>query len=103
MTPEYVVYLNDYYFVTLASSLVFDDRPEPYRLHEQKLWTIYQLLKLGEHEVVITDQAKQPVLKTKRSEELKAWFSTVYPTGLGQLDQPVYTRLPHPASYSRLA
>jgi hypothetical protein len=96
-TPAYTIYLNGSYFGSLASLLVFGDRPEPYRLHEKTLWTIYQLLRLGEHTVVITNEARQPQLSTKRADELKAWVKVVYPDFSNQLDQPSYTRFSHPA------
>ncbi len=97
MTPEYTLYLNGQYFNALATSDSFGDRPEPYRNHEKSLWTIYQLLKLGEHEVVITDQAKHPAFSTRNAQELKQWITETYPAFAAQLDQPVYTRFPHPA------
>ncbi|HEX8659382.1 MAG TPA: hypothetical protein VF690_17720 [Hymenobacter sp.] len=96
MTPEYTLYLNGYYFDTLATPQVFGDRPEPYRSHEKSLWTIYQLLKLGEHELTITDQAKQPRFRTKNAQEFKRWITAAYPLFADQLDQPIYTQFPHP-------
>ncbi|WP_223648792.1 hypothetical protein [Hymenobacter psoromatis] len=71
MTPEYIIYLNGNYFDTLLNSTAFGDRPEPYRLQEKKLWTIYQLAKLGEHEVTVTAENRQVVIKTKSYKELK--------------------------------
>ena len=53
MTPEYTAYLNGNYFNTLADSEAFGDWPEPYRQQEKSLWTIYQLLKLGECPLVV--------------------------------------------------
>ena len=95
MVPAYTVYVNGYYFDTLRSSEEFGDRPEPYRLHERALWTSYQLLKLGAHEIIITDKAKQIIFRTRRAAELKNWFQQLYPGMTSQLDQPVWTRFPH--------
>ena len=61
------------------------------------MWTIYQLLKLGEHEVVITDHAKQPVFRTRNASALKKWIAETYSDFAPQLDQPVHTRIPHRA------
>ncbi len=97
MIAEYLVYLNGNYFNTLADSEAFGDRPEPYRRQERALWTIYQLLKLGEHELVITDKAKQPVFRTRSAPALKQWIAETYVAFAAQLDQPVYTRFPHRA------
>ena len=97
MSPPYTIYLNGNYFDSLSSALAVGDRPEPYRRHEKALWTIYQLLKLGEHEVAILDEASQLVLQTKEARELKAWVEGVYPGFGSQLDALVYTRFPHPA------
>jgi hypothetical protein len=97
MTAEYTVFLNGNYFDFLASLLVFEARPEPYRRHEKTLWTVYQLVRLGEHEVIITDTNKQSAISTKSADELKAWVELVYPDFTDQLDRPVYTKFPHPA------
>jgi len=97
MTPAYLLYLNGHYFDTLGASDAFGDRPEPYRHHERALWTIYQLLQLAQHEVVIADHAKQPTFRTRKAQEWKHWVAETYPDFTNQLDQPVYTRFPHPA------
>ena len=97
MTPEYAVYLNGNYFDSLADSDAFGDRPEPYRHHERSLWTIYQLARLGEHEVVITDKLKTVVFSTRKAAELKAWIEKTYPDCVARLDHPIYTRFAHPA------
>ncbi|MBO2010346.1 hypothetical protein [Hymenobacter negativus] len=99
MTAGYTVYLNGYYFSSLASADVFGDRPEPYRQQEKSLWTIYQLLQLGAHEVTITDTAKQPVLRTRTAADFSAWLQQTYPDFAAQLDQPVYTKFPHSQDY----
>ena len=85
MTPEYTLYLNRNYFDTLASAEAFGDRPEPHRRHEKSLWTIYQLLKLGEHELLITDPARQPVLNTRAAPVLQQWIAATYPDFVAQL------------------
>lgn len=97
MTPEYKVYLNSHYFDTLADSNAFGDRPEPYRLHERSLWTIYQLSRLGEHEVVITDKLKKVVFSTRKAAELKVWIEATYSGCGARLDHLIYTRFAHPA------
>jgi hypothetical protein len=96
MTPEYMVYLNGYYFDSLASSDIFGDRPEPYRQHERSLWTIYQLLRLGEHEVTIIAAANQPVLQTNIADDFQVWLQQVYPEFSKHVQLPIYTRFPHP-------
>ena len=96
MPPEYTPYLNHHYFNTLAIAEAFGNRSEPHRQHERSLWTIYQLLKFGEHELVITDPARQPVCSTRAASALKQWIAATYPDFAAQLDQPVYIWHPHP-------
>ncbi|MGI4874104.1 MAG: hypothetical protein ACRYFX_23335 [Janthinobacterium lividum] len=97
MNPAYKVYLNGHFFDHLLSSEAYGDRPEPHRQHEQALWTVYQLLRLGEHEAAITDTAGSVVFRTKSAADLKSWFQQLYPDFIAQLDRPVHTRYPHPA------
>ncbi|GAA4042612.1 hypothetical protein GCM10022409_30680 [Hymenobacter glaciei] len=101
MTPEHRVYLNGHYFDTLYDSDTFSDRPEPYRRQERSLWTVYQLLLLGTHDVTITLAAKQPVFQTRNALEFSVWVQQVYPDYgfVNQFQQPIHTRFPHRADY----
>ena len=96
MTPAYKLYLNGHFFGHLADSNAFGDRPEPYRQQEKAMWTVYQLLQLGQHEIVVITEAKEIVVQTRNASALKSWFELVYPGLTSQLDQLVYTRYPHP-------
>jgi hypothetical protein len=97
MTKDYSVYVNGIYFDTLWNSAVYNDRPEPNRRHEKSLWTIFQLMKVGTHEIVIVDPNKQTELKTRNIEELLLWFKLKYPEFIDQLSKSIYTKHPHPS------
>jgi hypothetical protein len=56
MPGEYSIFMNGLWFDHLGAD--YGDRPEPSRLHQQTLWTIYELMKLGTHEIAIVNTDK---------------------------------------------
>ncbi len=95
-TKAYIVYLNNLFYCHLQDSDAYGDRPEPYRMHERELWTLYQIMYSGKHKLVVTDAQKHVACEIGSQSELRKWIEEVYPDFVGQLDQPHPTRYPHP-------
>jgi len=89
------IYVNGHIYDYLMNSSYYGDRPEFYREHERKLWTLFQIVK-NNNEVVITNEAKQIIQKIQNIEQLKHWITKTYPDFLNQIEQKVYTKFPHP-------
>jgi hypothetical protein len=96
---RYNIYLNGYWFDSLE--IDYNDRPEPYRMLQKSLWTIYELTKLGTHEIAIVNEDKQLELKTKRAWELRSWLMRRYPRRLLDHLGGEYSSSPHPADLLR--
>ena len=95
---EYSVYVNGYWFDSLQDAEAYGDRPEPYRMHERTLWTLYQVLRAGGNTAVVVDTSGQEVTRLASGPAMQQWVAHKYSGFLAQLDQPVYTRVPHPQS-----
>ena len=93
---EYKVYVNSYWFDSLSDAETYNDRPEPHRLHERALWTLYQVLRAGGNTAVVVGADGQEVTRLDSVLAMQQWVSREYPGFLAQLDQPVYTRFPRP-------
>jgi hypothetical protein len=90
------VYINGLFFVGLGDSHVYGDRPETYREHERSLWTLFQVMKNHAHTLHILNEAKEEVACLRSHEAFRDWVASVYPACAAQLDQPLYTKYPHP-------
>ena len=95
----YTVFINNYYFLTLQDSEQYGDRPEPYRAHEQSLWTIYQISKNPNITIVIVDIDQEIVFESNLAAELAIWIQDTYQQFADQIDAGIPTRHPHPQSW----
>lgn len=96
MNIQFTFYINNLYFNSVYDSGHFGDRPEFYRTHEKSLWTVYQLLKSGINNLVITNKAGLIEKRIYASEDFKTWVNLMYPEFSNQLDELLYTKYPHP-------
>lgn len=62
MIQYFYVFINGYSYDYWADSSYYADRPEPYRDHEKKLWTLFQIVK-NDNVITITNKAKQIIKK----------------------------------------
>lgn len=99
---DYYVYVNNYWFDNLEDSNHYNERPEPYRGHEKKLWTLFQIIKSG-NSITITNKEKQEVCILKGEVEYKKWILEKYPKFLYQLDKEIYTKYLHPDDTLKLS
>ena len=95
MEPEFYVFVNGHSYDYLADSSYYWDRPEFYREHEKKLWTLFQIVK-NNNEIKITNKVKQIIRKIENVEQLKVWIAKTYPEFLDQIENKIYTKYPHP-------
>lgn len=96
MAPAYSVFVNGLWFDHLNSADHYQDRPEFFRQHEKSLWTIFQLLRAGGHQINITNPTRQVVAEFTEAAAFAAWVGQQYPGLAAQLARPAYTAFPHP-------
>jgi hypothetical protein len=93
---DLTIYINGHFFDSLSNTGHYSDRPEFYREHEKSLWTIYQLSKLEDIEIVFTNRDREIIFRTNNSIDLESWIKHQYPNFVEQIKKPIYTKYPHP-------
>jgi hypothetical protein len=92
---EFVLYLNGEFHTHLWSSEDYSDRPEPYRMHNHTLWTVYQIMRNRDHELTICDKDKNVLCTLHTETEFLDWVKKTY-NAFYELDRRSPTGMPHP-------